>query len=119
MGVRPAHPERAALRSSRITCLVLPRCEYSAPTAARDVPSRVTRRGVSHPGAGVMAGCISAGARSRSGRRQSEQHGLCRVRDECRKTLQNAATGAGLTRSMAWTPILPDEPLDAALADAV
>ncbi len=37
-------------------------------------------------GAGVMAGCISAGARSRACRRQTGQRGLCRVYDEWRLT---------------------------------
>jgi hypothetical protein len=41
----------------------------------------VTRRGVSRPGAGVLASCISAGACSRACRHQTGQRGLCRVHD--------------------------------------
>ena len=49
----------------------------SARHAGRGVASLVTHRGVSRAAAEVMAGCISAGARSRACRRQTGQRGLC------------------------------------------
>jgi hypothetical protein len=111
-----ARTERSARRcTGQVARLRGAPSRRSARHAGRGVASLVTHRGVSRPAAGVMTGCISAGARSRAWRRQTGQRGLCCVHDGWHVTASPAIAAqrslgrsAHVTPSDKWLVIFPD-----------